>query len=277
MNFTMKKQIISGHYTIDGAGVKIFRLFANDDARLTDPFLLFDNFGSSDPNDYIKGFPWHPHRGIETVTYMLEGKTSHEDSTGASGVIGPGDIQWMTAGSGIYHQEMPRPINKKMQGIQLWVNLPKSSKMIKPRYQDFSSSKIPIVSKDGIIVKIIAGTFEKKSGPVKDLIVDTTYLDIELKKGKEFKHDLKKGYTTICYVLDGIGLFDSSTLNKGQMLIIKDGKNLEVMSNKDLRYILISGKPLKEPIAWGGPIVMNTEEELDIAYKEIDDGTFIKK
>ncbi|MDP4227244.1 MAG: pirin family protein, partial [Bacteroidota bacterium] len=167
----MEKIILNGHSTIDGAGVKLFRVFANDNAKLTDPFLLLDNFGSDKPEDYIRGFPWHPHRGIETVTYMLEGKVEHEDSIGNKGTINTGDIQWMTSGNGIYHQEMPKGQKGMMQGIQLWVNLSSKNKMTSPKYRGITSKEIPVIKKDGLEIKIISGTYENKKGPVKDLNV----------------------------------------------------------------------------------------------------------
>jgi quercetin 2,3-dioxygenase len=273
----MTKLIITGHSTIDGAGVKLFRVFSNELAKQTDPFLLLDNFGSDRPEDYIRGFPWHPHRGIETVTYMLEGEVDHEDNIGNKGVINSGDIQWMTAGSGILHQEMPKTKKGMMRGFQLWVNLPKKNKMMQPRYRGILKDEVPFVKLEGLSVKVIAGSYEGKKGPVKDLVVDAEYFDISLDKGKIFSYSPKKAYTTICYIIDGSGSFDDSILKKGQCLLLKDIGNIEVKSMDNLRFLLISGKPLNEPISWGGPIVMNTQEELELAYRELEEGTFIKK
>jgi quercetin 2,3-dioxygenase len=272
----MNKQIITGHYTIDGAGVKLYRIFSNDLAHLTDPFLLLDNFGSDNPEDYINGFPWHPHRGIETVTYMLEGFVNHEDSIGNKGSIMPGDIQWMTAGSGILHQEMPKPLKGMMRGFQLWVNLPRKNKMMQPRYRGISNKEIPVVKNEGVIVRVIAGTYQNTRGPVKDLIIDTLYLDISIDRGNYFSYTPKKAYTTLCYVFDGSGKFDSSVLSKGQAIVLRDFNKLKIKSDRDMRFLLVSGKPLNEPIAWGGPIVMNSEEELVLAYRELQEGSFIK-
>ncbi len=272
----MEKTILKGHSTIDGAGVKLFRVFANDNTELTDPFLLLDNFGSDRPEDYIRGFPWHPHRGIETVTYMLEGKVEHEDSIGNKGVIDSGDIQWMTAGSGILHQEMPKAQKGMMQGMQLWVNLPSEYKMMAPRYRGITSQEIPVIKTDGIEIRIISGSYANKKGPVKDLIVDVDYFDVLMDKGKAITYDIKKDFTTFCYLIEGKGDFEGSIVEKKQLILFKDIENLAVKANENLRFILVSGMPIKEPIAWGGPIVMNTREELRIAFDELDKGIFIK-
>ena len=272
----MEKIILTGHSTIDGAGVKLFRVFANDNTKLTDPFLLLDNFGSDRTEDYIRGFPWHPHRGIETVTYMLEGKVEHEDSIGNKGVINSSDIQWMTAGSGILHQEMPKAQKGMMQGMQLWVNLPSENKMMAPRYRGITSQEIPVIKTDGIEIKIISGSYVNKKGPVKDLIVDVDYFDVLMDKGKEITYDIKKDYTTFCYLIEGKGDFEGSIVEKKQLILFKDTANLAVKAKENLRFILVSGMPINEPIAWGGPIVMNTQEELRIAFNELDQGTFIK-
>lgn len=272
----MEKIILNGHSTIDGAGVKLFRVFANDNVKLTDPFLLLDNFGSDRPEDYIRGFPWHPHRGIETVTYMLEGTVEHEDSIGNKGIISSGDIQWMTAGSGILHQEMPKAKKGMMQGIQLWVNLPSGNKMITPRYRGITSQEIPSIKMDGIEIKIISGTYGNKKGPAKDLNVDIEYFDVLLDKEKTITYNIKKDYTTFCYLIEGKGDFEGSVVEKRQLILIRDTANLTVKAKENLRFLLISGMPINEPIAWGGPIVMNTQDELKIAFDELDQGTFIK-
>lgn len=271
----MEKTILEGQSTYDGAGVKLFRVFSHDTVGSTDPFLLLDHFGSEDVKDYIKGFPWHPHRGIETVTYMLDGLVEHEDNIHNKGVIGPGDVQWMSAGSGIIHQEMPKGPGL-MQGLQLWVNMPRRRKMSRPQYRGITADMMPMIEKEGLKIKIISGRYDDKTGPVKDLIIDVDYLDVALDKGKGFDYSVKKGYTSFCYVFEGKGIFQDSTLEKGQLLLVKDGTTISVTAKSRLRFILASGKPLKEPIAWGGPIVMNTQEELITAFKEIDNGTFIK-
>lgn len=273
----MKKTVIMGHSTYDGAGVKLTRVFAHDHTKLTDPFLLLDHFGSDDPADYVKGFPWHPHRGIETVTYMLGGTVEHGDSIGNSGVIGPGDIQWMSAGSGVIHQEMPKPAKGMMHGLQLWVNLPAKSKMVAPRYRGIREDEVPVVKIPGGDVRVIAGTFNHIAGPVRELIVDVEYIDVRLQKGGTLTHHARKGYTSFCYVIEGSGTFDDLELEYGRLALFTEAGSIAVKADEDVRYIFVTGTQLKEPIAWGGPIVMNTQEELEAAFKELDEGTFIRK
>jgi redox-sensitive bicupin YhaK (pirin superfamily) len=272
----MEKIILTGHSTVDGAGVKLFRVFANDDTKLTDPFLLLDDFGSDRPEDYMSGFPWHPHRGIETVTYMLEGKVEHEDSIGNKGIIGPGDIQWMTAGNGILHQEMPQLQKGRLRGMQLWVNLSSGNKMTSPKYRGIASQEIPVIKMDGAEIRIISGTYSSKKGPVKDLNVDVEYFDVSMDKEKALTFAIKKDYTTFCYLVEGKGEFEGSIVAKGQLILFKEATNLAVRAKENLRFIKVSGMPIHEPIAWGGPIVMNTQEELRIAFDELRKGTFIK-
>jgi redox-sensitive bicupin YhaK (pirin superfamily) len=272
----MEKTVLTGRFVVDGAGVKLFRVFANDTTKLTDPFLLLDNFGSDRPEDYVRGFPWHPHRGIETVTYMIEGEVEHGDSIGNSGVIRSGDIQWMTAGGGIIHQEMPKARKGSMRGMQLWVNLPSHSKMMPPRYRGITANDVPVVENDGARVRIISGVYGDRTGPVKDLVVDVEYFDVLLSTGGVLNHDLKKGYKTFCYVLEGSGDFLGEVARTRQLIMIKDVTHLTVRADQALRFMLFMGMPLIEPIAWGGPIVMNTEEELETAFRELDEGTFIK-
>jgi quercetin 2,3-dioxygenase len=272
----MEKIILTGRSTTDGAGVKLFRVFANENTKLTDPFLLLDNFGSDRPEDYLRGFPWHPHRGIETVTYMLDGKVEHEDSIGNKGVISTGDIQWMTAGSGILHQEMP-PVQKGvMQGIQLWVNLTSKNKMTSPKYRGITNQEIPVIKKDGMEIKIISGAYDNNKGPVVDLNVDVEYFDVSMDKGKTSSFDLKKDYTTFCYLVEGEGDFEGSNVYLRQLILFKDAETITVKAKEKLRFMLVSGMPINEPIAWGGPIVMNTQEELQNAFDELNRGTFIK-
>jgi len=273
----MKKIILQGHSTYDGAGVKLKRIFAHDHTKLTDPFLLLDHFGSDNPDDYVKGFPWHPHRGIETVTYMLGGIVEHGDNIGNAGMIGPGDIQWMTAGSGVIHQEMPKASEEMMHGLQLWVNLPAKNKMMWPRYRGILDSEVPVVKIPGGEVRVIAGAYKNETGPVRELVVDVEYLDIRLKKGNAMTHEAKKGYTSFCYLIEGTGEFDIAKLGKAHLMLFTEAGNIAVKAIEDIHYIFVTGKQLNEPIAWGGPIVMNTQEELNIAFKELDEGTFIKK
>jgi len=273
----MKKIILQGHSTYDGAGVKLKRIFAYDNTKLTDPFLLLDHFGSDNPDDYVKGFPWHPHRGIETVTYMLGGKVEHGDSIGNSGTIGPGDIQWMTAGGGVIHQEMPKPSKGMMHGLQLWVNLPAKNKMMEPRYRGILDHEVPVVKIPGGEVRVIAGAYKNVTGPVQELVVDIEYLDIRLKKGMALSHAAKKGYTSFCYLIEGTGEFDDTKLEQAHLILFKEAGSIAIKAIEDIHYIFVTGQRLKEPIAWGGPIVMNTQQELEIAFRELDEGTFIKK
>lgn len=273
----MNKMIMQGHSTYDGAGVKLKRIFAHDTVNDTDPFLLLDHFGSDDPADYIKGFPWHPHRGIETVTYMLGGSVEHGDNIGNAGVIGPGDIQWMTAGGGVIHQEMPQKTRGMMHGLQLWVNLPEKKKMMEPRYMGILRDEVPVVAVPGGEIRVIAGSYLNANGPVRDLIVDTEYLDVRLSKGALLSHTVKKGYTGFCYLILGKGEFDDIVLERSQLVLFKDRGHIPVRAIEDIHYIFVTGEQLNEPIAWGGPIVMNTREELETAFRELEEGSFIKK
>jgi redox-sensitive bicupin YhaK (pirin superfamily) len=273
--------ILKSKPTLEGAGVHLLRAFGYNEVPQLDPFLLLDDFHSHNPDDYIAGFPWHPHRGIETVTYMLEGFVEHGDSMGNKGAILPGDVQWMTAGSGIIHQEMPKGHNGNMWGFQLWVNLPSSHKMMEPRYREVKKEQIPTVTiNENVEIKVICGNFRDTKGPVRDIVVDPEYLDITMAKSAEFEHSIKRGYTVFAYVIGGGGYFDTDkekTISNEQLVIFKDGDKVKITAGeKGLRFLLVSGKPLDEPVAWAGPIVMNTQEELDLAFKEYRNGTFIK-
>jgi redox-sensitive bicupin YhaK (pirin superfamily) len=276
------KRISKSVPTIEGAGVHLKRAFGNDDVPLLDPFLLLDDFHSYNPDAYIKGFPWHPHRGIETITYVLHGDVEHGDSMGNKGDISSGDVQWMTAGSGIIHQEMPKGTDEGlMWGFQLWANLPASQKMIDPRYRDVKNDTIPEVTLlSGAKVKIIAGEVNGTQGPVRDIVIDPEYLDVTVPVGTSFSHNTKKGHTVFAYIVDGSGHFDpqkDSLLAKENLVIYDDGDSVNITSSDEpVRFLLISGKPLNEPVAWYGPIVMNTQEELEKAFEEYRNGTFIK-
>lgn len=274
-------RIIHGQPTSDGAGVRLTRIFGFYEQGLLDPFLLLDFFGSDNPDDYIAGFPWHPHRGMETVTYIMDGKVEHSDSMGNSGVIGKGDIQWMTAGSGIIHQEMPQNLGGRMGGFQLWVNLPAKEKMIAPRYQDIPASKVPLVTlPNGVKVRILAGTFNGTRGPVENIIADPEYLDVEMPENSEFVVPVKSDYTAFAYLYEGSAQFDESRkdpLRTGQGALFGKGPQVRAKTgDSGARFILISGNPIGEPIAWRGPIVMNTEAELQVAFREFKENTFIK-
>lgn len=275
------KTILRAKPTIEGAGVRLKRVFGHYETELMDPFLLLDHFGSENPDDYMKGFPWHPHRGIETITYMIEGQVKHEDSLGNSGSIEAGDVQWMTAGSGIIHQEMPHRSDGMMMGFQLWANLPSSNKMMHPRYQDIKSSQIPeIMREDGSKIRIICGKLDGTCGPVSEIVTDPEYMDVVVPPGKEFIHSVKKGHTVFAYVFEGEGYFDENReklIESEHLVLFEDGEQVVAKAEeKQLRFLLVSGMPIGEPIAWYGPIVMNNREELDLAFREYREGTFIK-
>ena len=279
------REVVSSFYsrpTIEGAGVRLKRALGPGETKLADPFLLLDDFHSEDPNDYVAGFPWHPHRGIETVTYMIDGIVEHGDSIGNKGAIRSGDVQWMTAGGGILHQEMPQPFDGMFRGFQLWVNLPASDKMMMPRYRDVNSSQIPSHSpQKGVDVKVIAGSSNGVIGPVKNLVVEVEYLEVSLAPNKTFSHGVKRGNTALAYLFDGSARFSPNAKSEAgveEVIVYGAGSEVEVRTTKSkARFILISGTPLREPIAWGGPIVMNTQAELDRAFEELRTGKFIKR
>ncbi len=287
--------------TMEGAGVRLKRVFGFHEVPQLDPFLLLDCFHSDNRDDYMKGFPWHPHRGIETITYVLDGDVEHQDSLGNRGVIRPGDVQWMTAGSGIIHQEMPQGSPKgRMWGFQLWANLPRADKMMDPRYREVTSKQIPAVkTAEGATVRIICGRLGEVEGPVREIVTDPEYLDVSLPAGTSFTHSVKPGYTVFAYVVEGEAHFDpgrnpfdreaigqsyfdmqaSCLCAEGDIALYETaGDTVLVTTEKQpVRFLLISGKPLKEPVAWYGPIVMNTKEELKTAFQEFEAGTFIKQ
>ena len=285
--------------TIEGAGVHLKRAFGYYQVPLLDPFLLFDDFHSQYPPDYLKGFPWHPHRGIETITYVLHGQVEHGDSMGNSGMIEAGDLQWMTAGSGIIHQEMPRGDETGLLwGFQLWANLPASHKMMAPRYRGIVAAEIPEVAlAGGVRVKVICGEVGGVRGPVRDVVVDPEYLDVTVPAGASFSHAIKKGYTVLAYVIEGEGYFDQErnafahevvgsnyfdikrncACGAEDLILYGDGAQVMVTAQASpVRFLLVSGKPIGEPVAWYGPVVMNTQEELQVAFQEYENGTFIK-
>jgi redox-sensitive bicupin YhaK (pirin superfamily) len=275
-------QILRARETIEGAGVRLHRAFGYSQIPLFDPFLMLDDFRADRPEDYLKGFPWHPHRGIETVTYMLEGRVEHGDSMGHQGNVSAGGIQWMTAGSGILHQEMPKPVNGRMGGFQLWVNLPRSNKMMAPRYQEIEAEEIPTVNlPGGARVRVICGTAGGITGPVRDIIADPEFLDVTLEPEGEFRYPVRPGYTAAAYVIEGHGIIDPATNelgNRTMVLFGGEGSSVGIRTKKTgMRFLYFSGKPQGEPIAWGGPVVMNTRAELEQAFRELNDGTFIRK
>ena len=300
MNAARKiKKIFRSKQTIEGAGVHLKRAFGSSEVGQFDPFLLLDDFRSGNPNHYNKGFPWHPHRGIETITYILQGKVEHGDSLGNKGVIDAGDVQWMTAGSGIIHQEMPKgDASGRMEGFQLWANLPAAEKMMSPRYRDVKSNDIPVITlENDVQIKIICGTVNKIHGPVQDIMIDPEYLDITVPAHTVYEHPVKPGHTVFAYVIAGQGYlckekkpfiyeaegknsFDMETdplASNGTLILFEDGRSVHIETgDASIRFLLISGKPLNEPIAWHGPIVMNNQAELQLAFDEYRAGTFLK-
>ncbi|MDO9326742.1 MAG: pirin family protein [Methanoregula sp.] len=277
----MVERILSAYATVEGAGVRLHRAFGYYEVPQFDPFLMLDDFRSPRSEDYLAGFPSHPHRGIETVTYMLNGSVEHADSMGNTGSVNAGDVQWMTAGSGIVHSEMPIPVNGRMGGFQLWVNLPRVNKMLKPRYQEIKADQIPTVTpgKD-ITIRVICGEVDGVKGPVRDIVAAPQYLDITLGPDTVFSHGVMTGHTAMAYVIGGQGTFDAKEgyrVGNRDLILFSDGDSFWARSfEKGFRFLFISGKPIREPVAWRGPIVMNTREELRAAFKEYEEGTFIK-
>jgi quercetin 2,3-dioxygenase len=295
------KHITESKPTIEGAGVKLRRAFGFGDTREFDPFLLLDDFRNERPEDYRAGFPWHPHRGIETITYVLAGAVDHGDSLGNRGTLGSGDVQWMTAGSGILHQEMPQgDPQARMHGFQLWANLPSSLKMTAPRYQDIKAAEIPeIVDDDGTRVKVICGNFWGRRGPVEGVAANPQYLDVFVPPGLRKTLPVETGRHVFAYVFEGAGTFSSASQPFGvlteraaggdetlirepagnrSLVIFDSGDEVTVQAVEEgIRFHLVSGKPIEEPVAWYGPIVMNTKGEIEQAFAELRDGTFIKQ
>jgi redox-sensitive bicupin YhaK (pirin superfamily) len=294
------RRVVESKPTIEGAGVKLRRAFGFGDTTEFDPFLLLDDFRNENPDDYLAGFPWHPHRGIETITYVLAGSVTHGDSLGNRGQMGAGDVQWMTAGSGILHQEMPQgDTHGRMHGFQLWANLPSSLKMTAPRYQDVSSKDIPeVTDDDGTRVRVISGNFWGKSGPVDRVAADPRYLDLFVPPGQRKRLAVESSRHAFAYVFDGSGTFrdasqprsvrteivgsnqspGASEVGNRSLVLFDSGDEIVVQAGAEgIRFLLVSGKPIEEPVAWYGPIVMNTRTELEQAYAELREGTFIKK
>jgi redox-sensitive bicupin YhaK (pirin superfamily) len=267
---------------LEGAGVRLIRSIATRTLNYLDPFLLFDHFGSDDPEDYLAGFPMHPHRGIETVTYMLAGAVNHRDSLGNAGEIGAGDVQWMTAGGGIMHEEMPKPVDGKMWGFQLWVNLPARLKMTRPRYQEVAAAAIPTVDLGhGVQARVIAGEIAGVRGPVTEIAADPTYLDILLPPQAIFTHPVGAGHTAFAYLFEGQLTFDPDVSSlpaaASQLLVFGDGDAIQVKTQQNpARFLLVSGKPLHETIARYGPFVMNTRAEIEQALQDLQNGTFVQ-
>jgi len=294
------KMVWKSKPTIEGAGVHLKRAFGYYQVPQLDPFLLLDDFHSDNPRHYLAGFPWHPHRGIETITYVLLGSVEHGDSMGNSGIISPGDAQWMTAGSGVIHQEMPKgDRGKLLQGFQLWANLPARDKMMNPRYRGVTHHEIPETTlASGATVKIICGTVDGITGPVRDIVTDPEYIDVSVPADTTFTHPVSPNHTVFAYVIDGSAYFDEEhnpfahevignnyfdfkrDCNFGSETIVlyeRSGDEVAIKAeDSPVRFLLVSGRPIGEPVAWYGPIVMNTQKELQIAFEEFEKGTFIK-
>lgn len=271
-------RVVKGSPQVDGAGVHLVRVFGYRDVEQFDPFLMLDAFDSTNPDDYTKGFPWHPHRGIETVTYLISGQIDHMDSLGNTGSIMAGDCQWMTAGSGILHQEMPIA-SDRMLGAQLWVNLSAKDKMTPPKYRDIKADSVPILEEDGATIKIISGTYKGYDGAMKPDHVQVLYLDVEVKAGKSVIIPTKTKENVFVYVISGDGTtgVKAAPIESQSAILFNEGDQVQFNANHNgLRLLLLSGESLNEPISWGGPIVMNTREELTHAFEELDKGTFIK-
>ena len=279
-NYREPVSVFASVPTREGAGVRLKRAFGFSEAPGLDPFLLLDDIHSQDPGDYTAGFPWHPHRGIETVTYVIHGDVQHGDSIGNVGAIGDGDVQWMTAGSGIVHQEMPQPTGGDMRGLQLWINLPASMKMMDPRYRDIKADTIPVIRDEGMVIRVIAGKCNGVMGPMDDLIQNPTYLDVTLSPGTVFEYEVENDHTLFTYILNGSGVFSKEareSVSEDHVVLYGRGDRTYIVAGEaGLRFLLISGAPIGEPVAWRRPIVMNTEEELREAFREYQDGTFIK-
>jgi redox-sensitive bicupin YhaK (pirin superfamily) len=293
------KRIIEAKPTVEGAGVKLRRAFGFGNTGDFDPFLLFDDFRNERPEDYLAGFPWHPHRGIETITYVLAGTVSHGDSLGNSGRLGAGDVQWMTAGSGILHQEMPQgDLQGRMHGFQLWANLPSSLKMTDPRYQDVSSQDIPeVINDDGTRVRVVCGSFWGQTGPVDGIAADPRYLDVWVPPGRRVTLPVETYRHAFAYIFEGDGTFRDASqpravLTEGpgpadtptpantgnrSLVLFDSGDEVTVRAGENgIRFLLVSGRPIEEPVAWYGPIVMNTQDQLRQAIADLREGTFIK-
>ena len=300
MSIRPVKQIVESRPTMEGAGVRLRRAFGFGDTSDFDPFLLFDDFRNEDPEDYLAGFPWHPHRGIETITYVLAGTVDHGDSLGNQGSLGAGDVQWMTAGSGILHQEMPKgDPNGRMHGFQLWANLPSSLKMTSPRYQDVAAKDIPeVTDDDGTRVRVICGNFWGVTGPVDGVAADPRYLDVCVLPGQRATLPVETSLHAFAYIFEGTGTFQDASAPRPvqtehvgdvdvtspsdardrSLVLFDTGDEVTVQAGEQgIRFLLVSGQPIQEPVAWQGPIVMNTQAELQQAYDELRKGSFIRR
>ena len=299
MSIRPVKRLVKSKPTLEGAGVHLRRAFGFGNTTDFDPFLLLDDFRNEKPEDYLAGFPWHPHRGIETITYVLAGTVDHGDSIGNQGTIAAGDVQWMTAGSGIIHQEMPKgDPHGRMHGFQLWANLPSSLKMTAPRYQEVTAPEIPVITDDdGTVVRIVCGSFWGKRGPVEGVAADPVYLDVTVPAGKRKSLPIETSRHVFAYVFTGAGKFCNASgplevptepvgwadtsppteADNRSLVLFDNGDEVTIQAGEEgVRFLLVSGKPIEEPVAWYGPIVMNTQEQLRQAFAELERGTFLK-
>ena len=272
---TQNQQLVTAVLTSDGAGVRLKRSIGTPALRNLDPFLMLDHFSSDDPNDYIAGFPPHPHRGFITFTYMIEGDMEHEDSMGNKGNLGPGGAQWMKAASGVIHSEMPKQENGVMHGFQLWINLPATNKMDTPAYQEYTAEAFPIVETYAAKVKVVIGDFKGAASPIQDEITQVNYLDVELKPQQRFEHALAESNNTFLYVFAGEGQVNGQQAAVDELLTLPAGADV-VAGEEGVRFLLVSGKPIGEPIAQGGPFVMNTREEIDQAMRDYQSNSFVR-
>lgn len=278
-NVRTVKEIIEPQYVMEGAGVLLRRSIAPQVTNRFDPFLLFDHFAFNDPAEGpIRGFPMHPHRGIETVSYILKGSVNHRDSLGNAGIIGPGDVQWMTAGGGILHEEMPRRgPDGIIDGFQLWVNLPAAQKMSRPRYQEVGDETIPVFEKDGCRVRVVAGTVNSLHGPVTEIAANPVYLDVTMEAGSKFSLPVPEEHTILAYIFDGQGIFGDAAVASVKMVVFGEGNQIGVRADDSpVRFMLMAGAPFGEPIVPYGPFVMNTREEIQQALADLKDGTFVR-
>ncbi len=277
--FRTIQRIVTGQNAVDGAGVRLVREIGYNDTKDFDPFLMLDAFDSTNQDDYIRGFPWHPHRGIETITYLIRGDIEHGDSLGNEGSILEGDCQWMTAGSGIIHQEMPQP-SERLFGAQLWLNLPAMDKMTAPKYRPINKTDIPVIDEKDKKIHIIAGSYNGHKGAIEGDFVKALYFDVEAEPNTEWTMDTIADHTLFIYILSGAASFGEDSgriIPEKHVVLFSEGDHFRLKaSDRGIRFLLMSGKPLKEPIAWGGPIVMNTREELDLAFRELKNNTFVK-
>lgn len=273
-------EVLTARPTLEGAGVRLRRAFGFGEVPRFDPFLMLDDFRGDRPEDYLAGFPWHPHRGMETVTYMLEGRIEHGDSMGHAGTVEGGGVQWMTAGSGILHQEMPKPVDGRMGGFQVWVNLPAAQKMMDPRYQEVAGDAIPVVHGGGATVRVVAGEHGGAHGPVTGIVAAPTFLDVALQPGAVFEHRTDPALAAFAYVFSGTAAFGEggTTVENAHAVRLGPGNLVRAEAGPDgARFLLIAGRPIGEPVAWRGPVVMNTDGELREAFRELNEGTFVKK